>query len=640
MIDKKELKDYINKEVKDSVEANRDRVRNLDEWTKRFEALRSTACLDDDIKRKPWNGASNVGIPLDATVVYTLQARLIKATFGADPAITMRPNDLPHSEHLQRYINWQLFEEMRIYMDLLMGYQGMLIDGDKIFKTIIDKQVSYLDDETILYVDEHGEPYMSPETGSPVEAESEDHPSIFDPKTLKEYKPRKTPTDKERTTYYGPRLVNIPTKHLIVPTDADDTDCSKVRWICHEFWRPYGWIYNKSQQNPELFDKEAVRKLRKEKDQDRAVDEDEKARTLGIDMKTKTKMFRFYEWHGTYEDEKGRGHELIALMAPDQKQLMGYVPNRFYFRTGRRQFLHYTCFPQDGRFWGKGCVEWLRGIRSMLDALINSGLDRTALFSNPPMMFDEKTSGFDPAEHKFGPGKSWGLRDINKVKLLDLPSPENVSLVREEMMFSIVQRLFGINDYALGSAGQRGVGGHATATSKTASGINSVLNEGNIRFEVLIRQVQEVANPDLAMQTFKHFIMNRHSIMKEKGLNKPKEVFEPVMKLNEDELNQNFEYVFKGNTSTINPVQEQEQAVGLYKLFTESKNPFVVSDPDVIHDMTDMILNSYNVRGLKIKTKDEYRKMAATEPNKAKEVQEQAVRQAMGQGQQPGIGAK
>lgn len=626
-IDKEKLKEFIWKEGQEAIDANKVRYKNLDEWTKRFEALRSTACLDDDIKKKPWLGSSNVGIPVDATVVYTIQSRLLKATFGVAPPISIRPSDLEYSPDLQRLINWQMWEEAKMFMDIFLGYQGMLIDGDKIFKTIIDRDEIYFDEEQVLFLNARGEPFLSSSTGAPLEGETEDQPAIFNPADMQEYRPTLVDRQKNRVVYYGPRALSVPIKQFIVPADADNPDVNKIRWCIHEFWKPYGWIRQRAEDFPNLFDKEEIEKLKKDKDKERAIPEDQKMKTLGLDLKTKTKMFKFWEWHGRYEDDKGREHELVALSCPDEKRFMGFVPNRFYFKTGGRQFVHYTCFPQDGRFWGKGCVEWLRGVRSMLDAMINSGLDRASVLSSPPIIYDSKYSGFDPSEHKVGPLKSWGLNDINRVRTLELQSSEQNSLVREELLFGIIQRLFGVTDYSLGGQKSGSGGGN---TNKTASGIASVINEGNIRFDALIKLVQEWSNPDLARQMFKHFTMNRFSIMKEKGLNKPKEIFDPIMRLSDDELNTNFEYVFKGNTSTINPAIEQENVSFLYDKFFATKNPFVVDDPDVVHDLTEAMMDTYNFRGAKIKSVDEFRQMSATEPDKAKQVQQQAVQQALG----------
>ena len=633
-INVKDLKEHVLKCGSDSKEAYRPRFKNIDEWQKRFDCLRSTGSLDNDVKTTPWLGAANVGMPLDATVIYTLVSRLVKAEFGVDPSINVAPASLAYSPHIQRYINWQCYSEMDLFIQKILWYQGMAVDGDKIIKTVIDKDEVWFDDDSIVFMNAQDEPYLSKETGAPLEAESEDQPSIYDTSTMQEYKPTKATLSKNRCVYYGPRAISCPAKSIYVPQNADTLDPSKVEWIMHEFWRPYGWIHQKAEQNPEMFDADVVKKLRKDKDKSRAIETDNKLKVLGIDLKTKTKMFKFHEWHGRWEDEKGNQHELIALACPEQKEFLGYIPNRFFFRTGRRQFVHYTLFPQDGKFWGRGVPEILRGIRSMLDTLFNTGLDRGALYNNPPLLYALKQSGFDPSEHKFGPGKSWGLLKLgdDMIRTLQFPTSGSVNeLEYQQILYSVVQRLFGITDFSLGGGGQKGIGGTISgATSKTASGVSQLIQESNIRFDVFVRLVQQWSNPELALQIFKHFTMNRHSIMDHRDeLNKPAEVFDPIMELSEDEINKNFEYTFPGNTGTINPIVEQMSVGALWDRFGAKGVPMVSDDPDV---MNQLITQSFNAFGSKIKIKsvDEYRRMMATEKQKASKIRDEAIKQEQG----------
>jgi hypothetical protein len=450
---------------------------------------------------------------------------------------------------------------------------------------------------------------------------------------MQEYKPKQATLAKNRLVYYGPKAIAIPAKHFLVPQNADNIDPSKVEWCIHEFWKPYGWLHTKSKQNPEMFDQDVVTRLRKKKNESRAYPEDIKMKTLGIDQKTKTKMFKFHEWHGRWEDEKGNTHEIIALVAPEQKEFLGYVPNRFFFRTGRRQFVHYTLFPQDGKFWGRGVPEILRGIRSMLDSLFNTDLDNESLYRSPLILYNQKQSGFDPSEHRFGPGKSWGLNNISEdmIRGFDMPNRNSNSMEYQQILYSVVQRLFGITDFSMGGAGQKGIGGTiAGATSKTASGVASLIQESNIRFDVFVRLVQQWSNPELAMQIFKHFSMNRHSIMENRDqLNKPSEVFDPIMELSEDEINKNFEYSFPGNTNTINPVLEQASVGALWDRFGAKGVPMVSDDPDV---MNQLIVQNFNAMGSKIKIKsvDEYRQMMATEKQKAGKIRDEAIKKEQG----------
>lgn len=625
-IDRKSLKEHVLKCGKETIDAYRMRFKNLDENQKRFDALRSTACLNDDVKRTPWVGAANVGIPLEQFVVYTLQSRFLKAEFGVDPSCRVSPWDLPYSESIQRYINWELYTEMELFMEKLLWYQGMLVDGDKIIKTVIDREEVMYDDDTILFFDENDQPLISEETGAPVEAESEDQPDIFDPVRMKTYKPAEAVNKKNRLIYYGPKAINIPAKCFLVPQNADNINPSKLEWNIHEFWRPYGWVHQKAEQYPNLFDRDEVLALKKDKDKSRAMKEDYKMKSLGIDFKTKTKMFKFHEWHGRWEDDKGDVHELVALVCPDEKRFLGYVSNRFFFKTGRRQFVHYTAFPQDGKFWGRSVPDIMRGIRSMMDALVNGGLDENTLRRHPPILFNLKQSGFDPTEHKFGTGKAWGLNNISQdmIRYMEMPQSGTVdSFEYEQLLFSIIQKIFGISDLSMGGAGSK-ASSITGPTAKTASGIASLLQESNIRFNVYIYLLQKYSNPELALQVWKHFTMNRFGIMEEsKQLNKPRDVFDPIMKLSEDEINHNFEYTFPGNTDTINPMMEQQSVMAIDKILIQQQNPYFVQDADLVNQWTQQTLNAFGSK-LKIKSVDEFRKYVATEKSNARQIIQKA----------------
>ena len=121
-IDKEELKEHVLRCGSETLKAYESRFKYLSEWQKRFDCLRSTGSLDDDIKRYPWQGAANVGIPLDATVIYTLVSRLIKAEFGVDPSVLVAPFGLPYTPYIQRMINWQMYTEMDLFIQKILWY--------------------------------------------------------------------------------------------------------------------------------------------------------------------------------------------------------------------------------------------------------------------------------------------------------------------------------------------------------------------------------------------------------------------------------------------------------------------------------------------------------------------------------------
>lgn len=122
------------------------------------------------------------------------------------------------------------------------------------------------------------------------------------------------------------------------------------------------------------------------------------------------------------------------------------------------------------------------------------------------------------------------------------------------------------------------------------------------------------------------------------NLNKPKEIFGPIMELSDDEINKNFEYSFPGNTDTINPVVEQQNVTALLEI-AQKGVPMIADDPEVMNQLARQAFSAYGSK-IKIKSVDEYRKMMATEKQKATNIRKKAVSQEQqtsgGMGEQEG----
>jgi len=358
-----------------------------------------------------------------------------------------------------------------------------------------------------------------------------------------------------------------------------------------EYWQPYSWFAKKK----ELLLPGVIERLKGMKDAKRGRERMPSANTPGIRPRQETKRFHVYEWHGRYEDTTGEEQELVALVLPDEKVLAAYTPNWFYRKTGRRQFVHWCPIPRPHSFYGRGIPEMLRGIRSILDASINAGINRNHLFGNPPVLYNELLSGFNPARHKFGTGQSWGLKDINQVKLMELPRNEQQMALREELMFALVQRLLGINDFSLGASRTAGLP-TAGAASNTATGITGLINEANIRFDMIIKLFQEWTHPELARQIFYH---NRFNVDKAKLFRVTESPENPFQSAEPAMFGANPDFVFRGNTQNTNRSQEREDALLLYKVFVETKNPFMVDDLDNFRALTEGVAKPFDRQDLR-----------------------------------------
>src|SRR3990167_9397420 len=91
------LRDFVIREVEESIVYQQSRIEEVRGYTKRYEAKRSISGLlgwGDDPKKSPkdspWEGASDVGIPIDAFTIEGLLPRFLKVCYGAKPIVWIR----------------------------------------------------------------------------------------------------------------------------------------------------------------------------------------------------------------------------------------------------------------------------------------------------------------------------------------------------------------------------------------------------------------------------------------------------------------------------------------------------------------------------------------------------------------------
>ena len=598
-IDSKKLLDFILGEVDESVRNRSEWEALQDESSKRFDAIRSVMSLDADVMTRPWRGASNIGVPVDATAVYTILARLVRGVFGIKPIIVAMPtgpSDMDKVPVIERYMHWELIEEMRVFLDVVLAMQGALVSGSRVGKTTWERdEIAWEEDVFYLVSQTTGRPMFEPGTTTPIEVEASSR-GATDPMTGEAFVPKPSRASRSRLIANRPALHIRPIKQVIVSQDADHPDPSRLDWMVDEYWQPFSWFARKEAMDVPI-EEGALGKLRSLKDAKRNR-ERQSAAPPGIKPRMDTKRFHVHEWHGRFEDENGVEHELVALVLPDEKLLFSWVPNEFFRQTGRRQFVHWCPIPRDGAFYGRGIPEMLRGLRSFLDGDVNQAINRGHLFNNPPLLYNKSTSDFDPARHRFGTGVSWGLRDINAVRLLDLPRREDAAFAQREFVFALIERFLGTRDFRIGAQQTPGVP-TSGAASKTATGIRQLAQEANIRFDLILQIAQQWTHPELARQVFWH---NRFNVTEEKVFAVTEQTDNPFEKIGPEVFGANPDFLFKGNSYNTDKAQEREDVMFLYQLVVSGNNPFLMEDPDLMQRVTQDTFNTYDRPDLRVRS--------------------------------------
>lgn len=246
-----------------------------------------------------------------------------------------------------------------------------------------------------------------------------------------------------------------------------------------------------------------------------------------------------------------------------------------------------------------------------MDATFNQMIDRGSINNNPPII--------TPSDHEdelnpFGPGVKWKSDNPNAYRVLELPKQEQMEFAKMNFLLGMVQKLFGVMDYAVSDTG-------GLASNRTASGIATVVGEGNIKFDDMIRALQDT-NEDLY-----EFIVNLNADNLDDDFiyQLTEQQDNPFKSINKSYWAGNYDFESVGNSVNINRELEQNKASAVYKTVVESfgKNP-AVSELTVL-DASKNYFTAMDVRNVRLK--DEQTMQA--EKQQAQEMQAQMAQAQM-----------
>jgi len=572
------LRDFIIAEVRDSAGVQKTRQEQVKEYSKRYEAKRSISGLvgwGDDPKKNPkdfpWEGASDIGIPIDAFTIEGLLPRFLKVCYGAKPIAWVKGNgdsDVPKAPLVQEALNYQLTKLIKIYRKMKLVFKNVIIEGDAFAKCVWEKKTRPFNKPVNYLINQMDGQLVMDETGNPVEIKSDvpvPEGTVIFPDEIQD----------EKVIYEGPALYGRTIKEIIIPKNAISPEIEEWDWICDTYEVTYDWIIRREGKIKEGKFKN-IQKIK------------ENVLNGSNHAKEMRKPILIYEWYGKFDiNNDDKDEEIVAFVCPEHKVLLGWMLSPFPVRP----FFHYQIIPMDGTPYGKGVPEFLTGLRDMVDAVFNQMIDRGSINNNPPVI--------TPSEHEeelnpFGPGVKWKTENPNGYRVLELPKNEQMEFAKLQFMLGMVQKLFGVMDYAVGETG-------GLAGNRTASGIMTVVGEGNIKFDDMIRALQDV-NEDLY-----DFIVNLNSdnldddfvekLTEQQG--------NPFKTLNKSYWAGNYDYESVGNSVNINRAIEQDRAILAYNTAVQSfgKNP-ALSELTML-DVSKNLFSSIDVRNVRLKTEEE-----------------------------------
>lgn len=555
---------------------------NIGHYIKRYEAKRSISGLigwgdnpRTQPKDEPWRNCSDLGIPIEAYTIEGLLPRFLKVCFGAKPNIWVRGvgfSDVEQAPIVQEGLNFLIIKIMKIYRKMKQVYKNMLIAGDAFVKEVFEDEIKEMQRIEYWLHDPYTKEALTDELGMPIIVKN-DEPIEAHPQTgMMPIKIKHTFIDRKKIKS-NPVLYSRDLRNIIIPKDAITADIEDWDWICDQYQRTIDWVRERVGEPADGdFDEKAVRQLEM---------------LLGQKQdKTTYEKIDISEWHGKYNvgGDNDKPVEIVAFLAEKQRILLGWM----YAPTAKRPFFHYQIIPREGSPYGIGIVEFFLGIRDMVDALFNQMIDRGSINNCPPVIVPPD---HDPEENPFGPGAQWVSEFSTQYRVLELPKSEQMEFAKIEFLLAMAAKLFGATDFTPPPA---------MGAQRTATGIMTIVGEGNIKFDDMIRAIQDV-NEDLYDFTVQ--------LMAEFGDDEfwylVTETENPLRKMRKQDWVGNFDFEAVGNSININREIEQNRATIAYRTVMESfgKNP--VMTEKTIWDATTNFFRAIDMRNVTIATPEE-----------------------------------
>lgn len=526
-----EIGNYIINKIRDARGGMRNMIDNMEHWDKLYNG-------DLPEKNYPWEGASNLNIPLIQSHVDTYHAHVNAIKIGVKPYVLINPPSwfsTPESKKVALYI------------------QDMLED-------ILENKCEFeeIDDMLNLYA------LKNPCGIAKVSwcEEEKNIPTIVKQMELNEdgafTETSETLDETKKTTYEGVKIELVDLRNFVVyPLTVAKPE--KAKLIGDRF------SLSKSELNYKVkngqYIKSAVEKIMDNPDSESSTAEDlytdDRYDEQGLD-KLDTEEYFMWEVYIKY-DINNDGIDEECLFTVESRTGTVVRARRYPYLHGKPPYVVYKMLTQTGQFFGRCIPQILEGCQHELNAIHNQRIDATSIAMTKA--FIRRRSGSGVQDVELYPGATILVDDLDEVKEISIspmiPGFENESISRD-----YAERADGINDITMGK-GQKG--------DKTLGEINITQNQGGIRFNDIIRRLQlpvaEIARQVLSLC---------YQLMSDEEMAK--------YQIEREMLNIEWKIVPHGNIGTANKDDNANKAVMLYQMLMS--NPLVASEPMHIRRLT------------------------------------------------------
>ena len=555
------------------------------EYRLRMESRRSVADLYHDAKNEPFDGASNVGVGLEAIFAEFLIPMLMANTHDLEPMLQARVRGTRKvSEDLTAFHdNFHRFEVLDKREMLEYSMRELLTVGGVFHKwsygrfwqqAVVDFPVwvSPLDGQPMMVYDQKLGRMMP----IPADEKTPKDQWPVDPMSGMPAKISSLKAAQSRLVREGPELSIREIEHIGWPEKETRLDPEAWDWLSDDFEvSPY---YLLGREGDPFQGKLKLDKLWTWL----GVKPDELSKDP-LKLATTLKPVKLRAFHGKYPAAaSGEPVEIVSLIAVDAKLNLGWLPSRF----PRRPYFNRQVWNSGTSPVGKGVPETIFSMRSAMDALLNQEIDAGNLYNHPPLLLSDLAMLEDEEYETTGPGATWIMRDINGAKFLPPPTSQRDPTSLLNWLMSNTMRIWGVTDLTLNSPSDA-----LASTPRTASGTRDILNAGSVKFGHLTKRLSSTDTKEFQYchDCFRLMLANPKLVTVDG---------EPKMleaKDREQHFSEQVQVVAVGNGISTNPILRQK-ALGEYAgAMTSTQNPFVIGDLEVYKQLTEQMTSAFGI---------------------------------------------
>lgn len=491
MKDQEDFVEYMEKTIQHSKDKRSEWRDKLPNWYNQYKGL---------VKEKsfPWKGCSNLHIPITAIIVDTMVSRMINPLTAVSPFVTASGVSIPGpdkkgmTDHdratqiVEPLLHDVLERKIDVYPIIHDWVKANLIYGQAYVKVVWHKERCKFT-RILNQKDVQNEVRVAQASVERGDATDNDlkflEEMVF---ILESHDWEKKPLiriEREETVYDNPMWVFIPAEDVFPHPRSRKIENSP--YVGHRFYETMDEIIEQAQYYK--YDDEAVRHIQswgakehEEKDLITDVQELYEGVDHSSDMENDDKLNsnEMIEWHGRYDiDKDGRLENVVGTYHRATKRLV--AASEAEQLHGKRPFAGMKAFPMPGRFESEGIPEMICDLQQEINDIHNQRIDNGTIINAPMFKFDP-AGDIDLDIHRVAPGQ--GFPDPT-MELLQTGEVKLSSFREEELVRRLIQDRLGITDFAIGND-------QTAIQNKTATGIQNVVNEGNQRLELLLKNVR------------------------------------------------------------------------------------------------------------------------------------------------------